>query len=262
MRENEALLTIERYFGKENGTELHYLGANDGVNFFLDVFQNGTIYYGDAPDMVVFKDNTAIIIEHFEFDCYRVLKKKGSTSRFEEARIERAQQKIQATKDGILYQDCIKAENSYTDYIANVTRSFSVHYNHIGNYKMNLINKNLITTGMQVKTLFLIEDTSPVGTMVFNKSYEGEPLTPVFLAYSPEFLELFENSPDLDYVLACSSMGTQEFVWFIDRNQIDSYKEKSCDYDSMFLLPSTPAVLIAKKIVPNTCDESKMSDIK
>ena len=46
----------------------------------------------DAPDMLVRKDNIALIIEHFEFDSYRVTR-KGSQNRREQSRIEGAEKK-------------------------------------------------------------------------------------------------------------------------------------------------------------------------
>ena len=55
---------------------------------FAAIFQNGEKLIGDVPDMLVFKNNAALIIEHFEFDSYRVTR-EGSQNRREQSRIDR-----------------------------------------------------------------------------------------------------------------------------------------------------------------------------
>ena len=84
---NEAIKTLNHYFRNQSNT-VFFLGSNLGVEMLSDFFRNGKIFTGDAPDIVILKDDTAIIVEHFEFDS-SYTNKKGSSSRIEQARIER-----------------------------------------------------------------------------------------------------------------------------------------------------------------------------
>lgn len=110
---------------------------------------------------------------------------------------------------------------------------------------------------MMTKTLFLIEDVSPIGSIAVDHSGENPQTVPVVLAQSPEFLHLLESSLDLDYVLCCSSAGNDEFVWFIDLNELPSYVEKQCDYASMQFLSNYPSVVIGKISIPDEDIENR-----
>lgn len=246
---NEAIQTLEYYFRNESNT-VQFLGSDQGINLFVDVFQNGKTIPGDAPDMVVLKDDVAIIIEHFEFDSFHV-NRKGSTGRIEQARIEREQRKIPATEEGVVYHSKIKASCSYQDYVDNVSNNFLDHYQRIDTYKKNLIDRNIITSETMLKTMFLIEDVSPVGSIAVDYNNKKPQTVPVILAQCPEFLNLVAISGNLDYVLCCSSACDSEYVWFIDRNEIQSYKKKQCEYANMRFLSNHPNVVISKITIPD-----------
>ena len=246
---NEATRALEHYLRNESNT-IHFLGADAGVNLLCEVLQDGRSIPGDAPDLVVIKENSAVIIEHFEFDSFRVTR-KGSTSRTEQARIEREQSLMPATPDGVVYHGKIQATSSYSDYIANVSRSFKEHYGRIATYKKNLIECGTITEEMTIKTVFLIDDVSPIGSIAVDYSTQPSQIVPVILAQSPEFLQLLSDSCDLDYVLCCSSAGSNEYFWFIDLDQLPAYVEKQCDYASMQFLSSHPSVVIGKISIPH-----------
>ena len=245
---NEATKTLEHYFRNESNT-VYYLGKDLGVNLFRDVLENGQMIAGDAPDMVIVKGDVAIIIEHFEFDSSHV-NRKGSTSRAEQARIEREQSQIQPILGGVIYHGKIKASCSYDDYILNVSRTFSEHYKRIPTYKSNLIKNGTLSTDMTFKTMFLIDDVSPLGSIAFDCSEQRNQMVPIILARVPEFLELLSGSLDLDYVLCCSSTGSNEFVWFIDLGEIPAYREKQLDYAAMRFLSNHPSVLVGKILIP------------
>ena len=238
---NEVIKTLEHYFRNESNT-VQYLGSAEGVNLFAELLESGTMIPGDAPDAVLIKDNLALIIEHFEFDGFEV-NRKGSKSRMEQARIDREQREISATEAGVVYHSKIKALCSYQDYIDNVTRSFLDHYQRIATYKKNILERGIITSETDVKTMFLIEDVSPIGSIAIDKSGDKVQTIPVILAQSPEFLNLLTDSENLDYVLCCSYACDSEYVWFIDRSHIPSYKEKQCSYASMKFLSNYPSVV-------------------
>lgn len=253
---NEATGTLEHYLRNASNT-VHFLGADAGVNLFSEVIQDGRSIPGDAPDLVIIKDNIAVIIEHFEFDSFRVTR-KGSTSRTEQARIEREQRLIPATPEGVVYHSKIQAPCSYSDYIANASRSFKEHYGRIATYKKNLLERGTISEEMIVKTLFLIDDVSPIGSIAVDCNNKTSQTVPVILAQSPEFLQVLSNSPNLDYVLCCSSAGSNEYIWFIDLTELPAYVEKQCDYASMHFLSNNPSVIIGKISIPDNIDETEV----
>ena len=108
---NEALHALWKNFSEENGMDIRFLGTGNGARHFADFVQNGSYYIGDAPDMLLKKGNEVIIIEHFEFDCYHV-ERKGSLGRREMARIQKQEDSVEATTDGVTFADEIKGKCS------------------------------------------------------------------------------------------------------------------------------------------------------
>ena len=225
---NEVTQAFERYLGNESNT-VHFLGSIKGAKDFEDLVYNSQRISRDAPDMVCIKGETALIVEHFEFDCFRC-GKKGSKNKREQARINERKGTLEIPEDGLVYTDTIHGESSYEDYVKNCTTVFNSHYKKIAKYKQNLVNDGLITPEMDVKVSFLIEDVSPLPCTYKERVSGSMKMMLIELAHSPEFLELFENSPDLDYVLACSTTSDGCRVWFIDRTEIPHYKKESVDY--------------------------------
>lgn len=246
---NEVIKTLEHYFRNESNT-VQYLGSDEGVNLFANLLQSGTMIPGDAPDAVLIKDNIALIIEHFEFDSAEV-NRKGSKSRLEQARIDREQSQLSATEAGIVYHSKIKASCSYQDYINNVTRSFLEHYKRIDTYKKNIVERGIVTGEVHIKTMFLIEDVSPIGSIAIDNSGEKVQTVPVILAQSPEFLDLLVDGENLDYAICCSYACDCEYIWFVDRSEISAYKDKQCAYADMRFLSNYPSVVISKISIPN-----------
>ncbi|MBC5580387.1 hypothetical protein H8S23_02600 [Anaerofilum sp. BX8] len=249
-RNNELLTAINKYFSSEDGTNIYYQGAGTAIKKFANIFLSGERFIDDAPDLFICKNNTAFITEHFEFDCYRVTR-KGSQSRREQSRIDRLEKKITPTEAGAYFHDKIQGFSSYQDYVQNVCRNFNEHYLQISTYKKNLKNRGLISDSLAVKVLFFIEDTSPLGSMVVDYSNDSPFIRPICLGQCREFLSLLDNSPDVNYVLACSMSGSNKIVWFIDRSEISAYQKKSIEYSKMEFLNSEPQVLGFRILIPN-----------
>ncbi len=245
--QSEAIQTLQHYFSGENGTELHYFGNGIGAKEFANLYQFGERFVGDSLDMLIKSKRVSLIIEHFEFDCYRA-NHKGSQNKKEQARISRAEQKIAPTESGTLHHDQINGLSSYEFYVNNVCSNFKEHYARIPKYKKNLQAHGLISASEEVKTLFLIDDVSPLGTMTADE----HGAMPVVLACCKEFLDLLSVSDYVDYVLACSSAGSNEYIWFIDRDEIKYYYKEIRDYASMQFLDFTPQVVGFKIIIPTT----------
>ena len=245
---NEAVLTLTNYFGNPEGNKVHYFGLQDKVQDVLNVLFSGERIIRDFPDMVAIKDDVLIIVEHFEFDCFKCTR-KGSVNRKEQARIDSEFEKLPATENGTIHHDTIKGESSYQDYLSNIHKNFCEHYDKVSDYKKRLISEGIIKDNMVVKMMFLIDDVSPIGTMAVDYSQTDPQIEPVILAQSPEFLKLLEESSDIDYVLCCSSAGDSRFVWFIDQENLDEYMEIACDYKNMSFLDSNPHVVSGKILI-------------
>ena len=227
----EVTRTLNKYlYYKCNNVK--YLGSDSGVRMFFDFYKNGEIIEGDRPDMVIIKNNTAIVVEHFEFDSSKT-SKKSSSNREEIARIERELQKKTKENKECIHQDAIRASFTYQNYVSNVTRNFLEHYNKIEKYRSNLIGKNIITEDYIVKNMFLIEDVTPIGSVAIDINKDRNKEEPILLARCPEFLDLVASHHGVDYVMCCSYVGNNEYIWFIDCNDISSYKEWQLDYANM-----------------------------
>ena len=246
---SEAITTLEHYLRNEFNT-VQFWGSDFGVNMFYDFLQNGETISGDAPDMVLLKGNTAIIVEHFEFDS-SYTNKKGSSSRIEQARIEREQRIKFSTVDSGVYHGTIKTQFSYQNLIENVEKSFLHHYNQIEVYKQNLIQRNIITNDTHVKIMFLLSDVSPIGCIAIDKASGSPQTVPVTLAQSPEFLDIVERCKGVDYILCCSYACDNEYIWFVDCNELSAYRENQCDYSNMRFLSNPPHVVIGRITIPN-----------
>lgn len=253
---DEAIKTLMKYFGKSENATVHFHGSGNGVKKFAELFPEYILKderpedQRDSPDLYVKIDNTVYIIEHFEFDCFRSTK-KGSKYRVEEARIERGFKKIEPTTTGTISRDTIDAVSSYSDYINNVTKLFNNHSGHIPEYINHLKERNIIKPGDMIKVVFLIEDVSPLGTTAYERGegYSGK-MVPITLASSVEFLELMEKDPSVDYVLACSKIDDYDYIWFIDRDEIEEYKKEKIDYGNMEFLNWKPSVVCGKITIP------------
>lgn len=251
--ENELLKAINKYFSSDGGTDMYCCGTGYAAKEFADIFQTGKRLIGDAPDMLVCKDNIAIIIEHFEFDNYMVTR-KGSQNRREQSRIDRLAKELAPTESSVYFHDKIHGHSSYQNYIQNVIRNFEEHYVRIGTYKRNLRDYGLINETTDVKVMFFIEDTSPLGSMVVDQSVDRPSVRPICLGQCQEFLSLLNNSPEVNYVLACSMAGQDSIVWFIDRNEVEEYQKMSVDYSKMQFIDYEPQVTGFRLQTPNTLE--------
>lgn len=232
--------TFRKYLA-EGGT-IHFHGSAQPCQNYMDFLSQSHFIIRNAPDFVALGEKKAIILEHFEFDCYPV-NKKGSQNQQEQARIDRKRKSLPIPKEGLVYQDTIQGQSSYEDYVKNLTKNFNSHYKKIETYKQNLLNDGLINSETEIKVAFLIEDVSPLPCSYIDRSNGRAQMALIDLAHSPEFLELFEQSPNVDFIISCSTTGKENWVWFIDRTQLPAYQENSIDYKNEEFIPWKPHVV-------------------
>ena len=249
---NEAEDTIERYFYMDENI-MNFYGKKTVAQEVADYLSYGNRLFDDRPDMAILCNGSCLAIEHFEFDSSQNCKNRGSKNKSEQARIERHFQEVTLSTTGILVHDEIQGKFSYEQWIKNVSTVFENHYTKIDYYKKNLIDRGFVDYSTPMKMAFLIEDTSPLGTIV----HDNRGQHPVVLALSREFLKLMRNSPKIDFVIACSSAGTNKFIWLISKETLDEYDKNSVDYASMNFIDCTPKVLSYTIEVPREYIEQK-----
>lgn len=243
------LNAFEKYLS--SGGEIHYHGSGNNVRFFVDMLEPKNVHINrDAPDMYIQKSDVVVIVEHFEFDCYKATR-KGSEHRQELARIRRKEDALIPTEAGVSLHEQIRGNSSYENYLNNVTRSFSEHYAHIDLYLENLKNEGVITESSTVKVLFFAEDISPLGTVVVQPEGDTSGIMMVTLSDSREFLDFLRHNGRVDYVLACSSYNSERLIWFIDQAELETYYEHVKDYSAMRFLHFNPQVISYKMLLPD-----------
>ena len=225
----------------EGGT-IHFHGNVQPCQEWMDFLSQSQILFRNTPDFLALGEKKAVIIEHFEFDCYPA-NRKGSQNQREQARIDRKRKSLPVTKEGLIYEDIIHGESSYEDYVNNLTRNFNSHYKKIESYKQNLLNDGLIDSETEIKVAFLIEDASPLPCSYIDHSQGRPKMALIDLAHSPEFIELFEKSPNVDFVVSCSTTGEENWIWFIDRTEIFAYKKETIDYKNEEFISWKPCVV-------------------
>ena len=107
-------LTFRKYLA-EGGT-IHFHGNAQICQDCMDFLSQSHFIIRNAPDFVALGEKKAIILEHFEFDCYPV-NKKGSQNQQEQARIDRKRKSLPIPKQGLVYQDTIQGQSSYEDFV-------------------------------------------------------------------------------------------------------------------------------------------------
>ena len=223
----------EAIFKYIDNHKVYYLPEQENDFFKTVEFFNSGILCFDRPDGFCKKDNSVLIIEHFEFDSSNNTK-KGSQNRQEEARISRREHE---STDISFIRDQINCNYSIENYIKNAKKFFDSHYNNIQEYKKNLKKEKIITDTTEVKTLFCIEDVTALG------NYDINERTPVILLYCDEFIEYVKDCLELDYILCFSSFGQETYTWFASIKNILEYKEKALKKENIKLAELQPQVI-------------------
>jgi len=244
---SEVQQTIGRYFTKE--VKLHYLGSSCFANEIIEYLSRGKYFFGDAPDLVIQLGEKFLVVEHFEFDCYKRTR-AGSKNRAELARVDRVMKGIQPDEHGVLIHDEIIGESSYEFYLENIFYTFTEHYRKIPDYLKNIRKKGIITDNSSVRVAFIIEDASPLGVM----AYDEMGIHPIVLSKSKEFLLYMSRMTNLDSVIACSGYDNSDFVWLISKEELDEYLLYSLDYANMTFIKFKPQIASFKAVLSDKND--------
>ena len=81
-----------------------YHGDISFVLEFAEAFQWGKIETFEAPDLHIKYSGIILIVEHFQFDCFKSIK-KGSIYKIEESKIKRLVKRIVSIEEGVHFQN-------------------------------------------------------------------------------------------------------------------------------------------------------------
>ena len=176
----------------------------------------------ERPDMIAVQNDELLIMEHFMFDGTKE-SRKGMKGRQEENKLTT---KLNAfhmseTKCGILQQK-IEYTETAENYIRNFQKHFKEHYVKIPDY-IKHVSEDEHKTFKQISVGFFIENKYPP------YCFAGELESPlILLPYTKQFLDIFEDSPLLDFVLfGCCHQQYQ--LYYIDKHSIVSHRKHEID---------------------------------
>lgn len=249
---SEVKKVLEEYLSEETNT-INFHGDSKGVEWFRNMLYSGKLFEYESPDAFIIKNNEVLIIEHFEFDCY-TRNRKGSKSKKEQYRIEQIKTNLPATGKGTVYDEIIHGDITYQNFCKNAIAIFDNHYKKIEKYKNNVIATGLTDNNCKLYTMFLIEDVSPVGSIVSDDKGQFHHVT---LAHSREFINRLKKAPQVDFVLCASRAFNENQIWFIDTQNLSEYDKHLESYEKMRFFGSNPHVVGFKIAVSNnkTMDE-------
>lgn len=165
------------------------------------------------PDGYAFENGILLILEHFEIDCTQIKENMGSEQQYLNGTTEKELEKqIQSLGVGMVVEELSRSGKYYVE---SFTHAFNKHAIKIDEYIKNV--KSLIKEEIKETIVgFLIEDASKLG-FVANYKENGEIVSrQIDIIQSKEFLDLFEASPKLDFVLFTTTSyendGYQRFL--------------------------------------------------
>lgn len=240
---DEVSGVIEKYFS-DNENRVQFEGnQRESIEMLIPFIQKLKKF--DRPDAYSIINDTALIIEHFEFDS-TYSNKKGSRNRQELARVERDfEEKFSKCKinsgETFKMHDEIFVTHTTENYLNNAMRVFSHHYKKIDEYKTNLFKNGKINDITTIKTMFWIEDTTLLGNVFLpqDKGYNVS-VKPLVLLYCDKFLDKLSDCNNLDYILCFSHYGNEKFIWFLDLDFITAYKGKQIITSEIKIIDFSP----------------------
>ena len=242
---NEVDLTLGKWLPNDTN-QVSYLGSDMDILHLRDFFDMHDGASFDRPDAFLRLKNEVLIIEHFQFDCY---KQTASGSSFAKLDSELSKS-FDSLHEHNGYLHCeIKASNSLEYYYVNACNSFQKHYEKIESYKRNLINKGFANSNDTFIVCFIIDDTTKLGTMV-----EGtNGAEPVILVLYRRFLEFLQQYPCVDYILTSAWFLNSYYPWFYSQANHASYVNKQIDYDQMqFMVHDTQVLFTSAEVDPKS----------
>lgn len=175
----------------------------------------------NRPDAYAVINDSVLLLEHFQFDNSQVVR-KGSKQNLTAAETDRKIDKLLSKEDFAVLNEYIEKCGIY--YVGNLRKQFDAHAKKIYEYK-----KDIQTETNQVFSSclmgFIIEDASILGSVYFDNG-----LKYVDLVFSKEFLDLFEQTTNLDFVIfAMTGNEENKVLSFISRKTIEEHRKNQIE---------------------------------
>ena len=162
---------------------------------------------------------------HFQFDNSR-LNKKGSLQNQTAAKTDRELNNLLTDKEFAIVNESVEKCGLY--YIENFRKQFDSHVKNIDSYKLEIQEESKKKYDKYLMG-FIIEDSSPLGSVYFDGG-----LKCVDLVYSKEFLDVSEQTPQLDFVIfAMTGNEDNRILSFISQNTISLHRERQITVSSI-----------------------------
>lgn len=219
-----------------------YLEAGNGINVvkgceklcseeWLKSFQKNLKPY-ECPDMISLIEDEVAIFEHFQFDGTKKTS-KGMKGIQEESKVRAEIDDFYSKGEEGTFTTGTKKIESKEDYWRNFTYVFESHYTKIDNYKHNLYSIN--NNSKRIITGFCIENRYPPYTKYIKQKNKKFFFTEVCLIELSEFLDIFEESDNLDFVILCGVYDSKGRVIFVNKKMVPylrkySYSIKDIDF--------------------------------
>ena len=227
---NDIQILFNKYLSDEIN-DIRFYGSNRLA--YLTPFLENIISH-DAPDGYAIINNTILLVEHFEFDSSIAKNKKGSQNRMEIARVKRENNS----------HDKINCNYTTDNYIRNAIKNFENHYNRIEHYIENLKKEKVIKPHMEIKNLFLIEDATILGNIDINTKRSFS------ILHCDMFLNKLKNANKLDYILAFNSFGQNNFIWYLDKDNLQDYIKNQVKIEDINIANLSPHVANYQMFIP------------
>ena len=178
----------------------------------------------EHPDIIGIQNDKLLVMEHFMFDGTKEKKHKGMNGLREENRIHTKLKEFYGseTKCGSVLQPITYVQTS-ADYIKNLQKHFNAHYKKIPQYIQTVV-ENEHRTFSQISVGFFIENEYPPYYLCLEK----QQIRLIHLCYTKQFLDIFEQSSDLDFVLFGFCDETYK-LHYIDKHSLPAHRADEVD---------------------------------
>lgn len=197
---------------------IHYITKD--IVFLNEIkrFFPGLVPGTPRPDAVSVIDDSALLMEHFQFDNSKKTKNGSKQNCAAAISGKRLEEKLSRQSFAMVEE---RVEKCGLFYAENFRKNFHKHAKNVDAYRIAAEQ----TYGHQFKKCyqgFVIEDASPLGSVF----YDNNKPKVVNLLETKEFLDCFEMTPNLDFVIFAYTGGdvANHFTSFISRETIDDYR--------------------------------------
>ncbi|HOI85720.1 MAG TPA: hypothetical protein PLP48_06530 [Acholeplasmataceae bacterium] len=187
--------------GSDEVTATLFPNDLDMQDQILNMFFNMKQY--ECPDIISHFLDTAVIMEHFEFDSYINRKNKGGSDyrvllHRESTRIEELAKNTLKNKDHAIIHGSIHSSASLQNYKKNFIRVFNKHYKNIDSYYENSTEHT--NQFKNVEMWFFIEDVTPLGNFYTAETKE-KGLILLYPYHVQEIVELLSKSQKIHGII-------------------------------------------------------------